>query len=50
VQAGRLRAIAPETITYRCTFDLVTRRDQEPVRLIESFLQVLRAAHGLAAR
>lgn len=47
VQAGRLRAIAPDTITYRCTFDLVTRRDAQPSRMIDGFLQALRAAQGL---
>ena len=48
VKAGRLRAISPQSIAYRCTFDLVTRRDQEPSRMIDSFMQVLREAHNVA--
>ena len=48
VEMGRLRAIAPQSITYRCTFDLVTRRDPETSRMIGRFLQVLRGVHGLA--
>lgn len=48
VEAGRLRAISPRSITYLCTFDLVTRRDQAPSRVIDSFLRLLGEAHGVA--
>lgn len=48
VKSGRLRAIAPQSITYRCTFDLITRRDQAPSRMLNNFLQHLREAHNVA--
>ncbi len=47
VEAGRLRAISPSTIAYRCTFDLVTRRGEAPARMIESFLSSLREVQGI---
>ncbi|MDP2740568.1 MAG: LysR family transcriptional regulator [Pseudorhodobacter sp.] len=48
VAAGRLRAIAPQAISYPCTFDLVTRRDAPTSRMIATFLDLLRAAQGVA--
>lgn len=48
VETGRLRAISPQSITYRCTFDLVTRRDRAPSRIIDSLLRVLREVHNVA--
>lgn len=46
--AGRLRAIAPQTITYACTFDLITRRGGPSSRMIKTFLNLVRAAQGVA--
>jgi len=47
VEQGLLRAIAPKAIHYRCTFDLVTRRDLAPSRMIDGFLAALRAEQGI---
>lgn len=48
VADGSLRALAPGKITYRCTFDLVTRKGVAPSRAAAAMLGAIRAAHGLA--
>ena len=50
VEAGRLRAISPQSISYKCSFDLVTRRDSKPSRLSDSFLRILRDVQGVPQR
>lgn len=50
VEAGKLRAISPNSIRYRCSFDLVTRRGEKPSRLTSTFLRLFREVQGIAAR
>jgi len=42
-----LRALAPGKISYRCTFDLVTRKAAPQLRAAAAMLTAIRAAHGL---
>ena len=49
VQAGRLRALNPGSITYPCTFDLITRKNTATPHMVSAFLRVLRDAQGVAA-
>jgi DNA-binding transcriptional LysR family regulator len=48
VRAGRLRAVAPRVLQYRCTFSCVQRRSPAPSRLAEAFHGALVVAHQAA--
>ncbi|HEX6361680.1 MAG TPA: LysR family transcriptional regulator, partial [Albitalea sp.] len=45
VRAGRLRAVAEETLNYRCRFSCVHRREPAPSRVAQAFRHALLAAH-----
>ena len=45
VDAGRLRAVAPGRLDYRCRFSCVHRRGSAPARAASVFLEALREAH-----
>jgi len=45
VQAGRLRAVAPDTLHYACRFSCVHRRSPQPLRMAQVFLDALRQTH-----
>lgn len=47
VAEGALRALAPGKISYRCTFDLVTRKGAAPTRAAQAMLAAIRSAHGV---
>lgn len=46
VDAGRLRAVAPGRLDYRCRFSCVHRREPDPSRAARVFLDALLAVHG----
>lgn len=46
VDAGRMRAVTPHTLSYRCTFACIRRRAPAPVRVAEMFRAALQAAHA----
>lgn len=50
VREGRLRAISPGAISYRCTFDLITRRDAAAAPMVQAFLRALREVQGIAGQ
>jgi DNA-binding transcriptional LysR family regulator len=45
VDAGRMRAVAPRTLFYRCSFAGIRRRAPAPLRVAETFRQALLQAH-----
>jgi DNA-binding transcriptional LysR family regulator len=45
VEAGRMRAAAPRTLRYRCSFACIRRRAPAPLRVAEGFRGALIAAH-----
>jgi len=45
VEAGRMRAVAPRTLFYRCSFASICRRAPAPLRVAETFRQALLQAH-----
>jgi DNA-binding transcriptional LysR family regulator len=45
VRAGRLRAVSPQVLQYRCAFSCVQRRSPGLSRLAAAFLEALVAAH-----
>lgn len=45
VDAGRMRAVAPRTLFYRCSFAGIRRRAPGPLRVAETFRQALLQAH-----
>lgn len=45
VDAGRMRAVAPRTLFYRCAFACIHRRAPAPSRVAELFRQALRVSH-----
>jgi DNA-binding transcriptional LysR family regulator len=45
VEAGDLRAISPKSVSYTCTFDLVTRKGEPGSRMLTTFLTKLRHTH-----
>jgi DNA-binding transcriptional LysR family regulator len=45
VAAGRMRAVAPRTLFYRCAFACMRRRAPAPSRVAETFREALLAAH-----
>lgn len=45
VAAGRMRAVAPRTLFYRCAFACMHRRAPAPSRVAETFREALLAAH-----
>jgi DNA-binding transcriptional LysR family regulator len=47
VRAGRLRAVSPQTLNYRCRFSCVHRRGPELPRAAQAFREALLAAHRL---
>jgi len=46
VRAGRMRAVAPKTLNYRCLFSCVYRREPALPRIAEAFRAALVAAHA----
>ena len=46
VRAGRLRAVAEQTLNYRCRFSCVHRREPAPSRAAQAFREALLQAHG----
>jgi len=46
VEDGRLRAINPGLLNYRCGFSAIVRRSPEPLRVTQAFLDALREAHA----
>ncbi len=46
VQDGRLRAINPSVLHYRCGFSAIVRRSPEPLRVTQAFVATLRQAHA----
>lgn len=47
VLAGRMRAVAPETLHYACRYSCVHRRAPALSRAAEGFRQALKEAHGV---
>ena len=45
VRAGRLRAVAPELLQYRCRFWCIRRRAPAPLRIAQAFQDCLLQAH-----
>ncbi|WP_101049547.1 LysR family transcriptional regulator [Macromonas nakdongensis] len=45
VQAGQMRAVAPEVLRYTCRFSAIVRRSPAPSRLTRAFLDALQQAH-----
>ena len=45
VEAGRMRAVAPRTLFYRCSFASICRRAPAPLRVADTFRQALLQAH-----
>lgn len=45
VQAGQMRAVAPEVLRYTCRFAAIVRQSPAPLRLTQAFLDALNAAH-----
>jgi len=45
VDAGRMRAVAPRTLFYRCSFAGICRRAPAPLRVADTFRQALLQAH-----
>lgn len=45
VNAGRMRAVAPRTLFYRCSFASIRRRAPAPLRVADTFRQALLQAH-----
>jgi DNA-binding transcriptional LysR family regulator len=46
VRAGQMRAVAPRTLTYRCTFSCIWRKAPSPKRVALAFHDCLLEAHG----
>lgn len=49
VADGRMRAVSPDTLRYRCQFSSIQRLDPAPLRIAQAFQACLVAAHGPAA-
>ncbi len=47
VASGHIRALLPSKISYRCAFDLVTKKASSPSRMVTAFLKSVREAHGV---
>jgi DNA-binding transcriptional LysR family regulator len=45
VQAGRLRAVAPQRLNYHCRFSCIRRRAPVPLRVAQAFRAAMLAAH-----
>lgn len=45
VRAGRMRAVAPQTLQYRCRFSCIRRHSPPPLRVAQAFLDCLLKAH-----
>lgn len=48
VQAGRMRAVAPQVLNYRCRFSSIQRRAPAPLRMTKAFAECLVQAHTIA--
>lgn len=49
VAGGRMRAVSPERLFYRCTFACIRRRSPELLRIAETFREALVVAHKAGA-
>lgn len=49
VHSGRMRAVASDTLVYRCRFSCIHRRTPAPLRLAEGFRAALLQAHASSA-
>jgi LysR family transcriptional regulator, transcriptional activator for bauABCD operon len=48
VRGGRMRAVAPDALSYRCRFSCIHRNAPAPLRLAEAFRAALLHAHAKA--
>lgn len=46
VQAGRMRAVYPRALRYRCRFSVIYRKEPPPFRVAEAFRECLRTVHA----
>ena len=49
VDAGRMRAVSVDELSYECRFACIYRHDPQPTRAAWTLVQALEAAHGTAA-